>query len=369
MKMYMLACCAILTAASCNRAESVKEETAQFELRGDTILIPEGSPLKARIRTYTVEDKPYRLQLLTAGVVKAIPNNYAEIAPPFSGRVVKSYMSLGETVSPGAPLFSISSPDFFAAQKAWFQAKQLWQQAVTAQQRQRDLMQHGVGAGRDLEEATTNVAVQLKEMENAAAALKVFNINPQQQVLGEPLIIRSPIHGEVIENKLVNGQFLKADGGSVAIVAQLSQVWIAGQVKEKDLRFINEGDEVKMEVPAMPDTVLKGKVFHVSRIVNEDTRAVDVLMICDNPAHCLKPGMYANVKFMDPPVSVITVPAKALLQESNSGYVFVQTGANTYVRRKVETGDTDSSTIIIKSGLKPGEKIIGEGAFYLSAAK
>ncbi|SJZ74739.1 membrane fusion protein, cobalt-zinc-cadmium efflux system [Chitinophaga eiseniae] len=368
MKRFTAACGAVLIAASCHHPEKEKEMVT-WESRGDTVIVPANAPVSARLHLLAVAEKPYQLQLLSAGIVKVIPNNYAEIAAPFAGRVLKSYVRLGEKVMAGAPLFAISSPDFYAAQKAWFQANQLCQQAVVAQRRQQDLHLHGVGAARDLEEANTNLAVQRQELENAAAALKVFNVNPQQQVLGEPLIVRAPIAGEVISNKLVNGQFLKGEDGPVAVVAQLSQVWIAGQVKEKDLRFIHEGDVVQMQVAALPDTLFAGNVFHVGRTIDENTRAADVLILCPNPALRLKPGMYASVSFKDALEKVITVPARAVLQDNDYSYVLLEVHAGTYVRRKVITGETAGQQIVVRSGLQPGDKIIGDGAFYLSAVK
>lgn len=368
MKRFTAACGAVLIAASCHHPEKEKA-TVTWESRGDMVVVPVNTPLSSRLRLLTVAEKPYQLQLLAAGIVKAIPNNYAEVAAPFAGRVVKAYVHLGEKVNAGAPLFAISSPDFYAAQKAWFQANQLCQQAVLAQRRQQDLHQHGVGAARDLEEANTSLAVQRQELENAAAALKVFNVNPQQQVLGEPLIVRAPIAGEVISNKLVNGQFLKAEDGPVAVVAQLSQVWIAGQVKEKDLRFMHEGDAVQMQVAALPDTLFTGNIFHVGRTIDENTRAADVLVLCNNPAHRLKPGMYASVSFKDAPEKVIMVPARAVLQDNDDSYVLLEVRPGTYVRRKVITGETTAQQVVVRSGLQAGDKIIGDGAFYLSAVK
>ncbi len=52
-------------------------------------------------------------------------------------------------------------------------------------------------------------------------------------ILGQPLVVRSPISGEIIENNIVTGQYLKDDTEPVAIVADLSEVWIAAQVKKK----------------------------------------------------------------------------------------------------------------------------------------
>lgn len=368
MKMFTAACCAVLIAASCHHPDK-EQETALFENRGDTVLVPAASPLTAKIRLHTVAETPYQLQLLTAGIVKAIPANYAAIAPPFAGRVIKTYVRLGDKVRAGDALFAISSPDYFAAQKTFFQASQLRQQALTAQRRQQDLQQHAVGAMRDLEEANTNLAIQQQEYENAAAALKVFSAHPQQQALGAPLIVRAPIAGEVIDDKMVTGQYLTAEDGPVAVVAQLSQVWIAGQVKEKDLRFMKEGDAVSMEITALPDTAFTGKVFHISRVIDENTRAAEVLMLCNNPGYHLKPGMYASVHFLHSAEKIIAVPAKAVMQENDHSYVWAAIAPGAYVRRRVVTGDADGPQLIIRSGLQPGDNIIGDGAFYFSAVK
>ena len=52
-------------------------------------------------------------------------------------------------------------------------------------------------------------------------------------ILGQPLVVRSPISGEIIENNIVTGQYLKDDTEPVAIVADLSEVWIAASSKRK----------------------------------------------------------------------------------------------------------------------------------------
>ena len=366
--MLTAACCAVLITASCHHPEH-EQETALFEYHGDTLLVPLTSPLTAKISLHTVAEQPYQLQLLTAGIVKAIPANYAAVAPPFAGRVVTTYARLGDRVRAGDPLFAISSPDFFAAQKSFFQARQLRQQALTVQRRQQDLEQHAVGAMRDLEEANTNLALQQQEYENAAAALRVFNARAEQLALGAPLVVTAPIAGEVITDKVVTGQYLTAGDGPVSVIAQLSEVWIAGQVKEKDLRFIHENDGVSVEVNALPDTTFSGKVFHISRTIDESTRAAEVLMLCANPGYHLKPGMYASVNFLHPAGNIITIPAKAVMQENDHSYVWAAIAPGRYIRRRVVAGETNGQQLTIRSGLQPGDKIIGEGAFYFSAAK
>ncbi|MBB5646048.1 efflux RND transporter periplasmic adaptor subunit [Pedobacter cryoconitis] len=354
--------------ASCKQ-QIAKEPAANYTMKGDVITVPDNSVLKGKLKIIDVDTESYSMKMMTAGTVKAIPTQFAEIAPPFQGRVTKSYLKLGLKTTPETPLFEISSPDFIAAQKVFFQEKSQMQQAERTLKRQKDLMANGVGVMKDLEEAQTAYDVEKKEYENAVMGIKIFKANPEKLSLGQALVVHAPIVGEVIENKVVLGQFIKDDAASVATVANLSKVWIVGQVKEKDIRYIHEKDECEIEVAAFPGKKIKGKVYHVNEIVDEDTRSVQVLIECNNSDHTLKPGMYVSVNFIDAPASVIMIPLKAILQMNEANFVFVVNPDGKYIKRKVETGGTDGDRVVIKSGLAKGERIVSEGGFYLLEAK
>jgi cobalt-zinc-cadmium efflux system membrane fusion protein len=112
----------MLLMAACHQHEAAKK-TSNYTLSGDTILVTPNSKLAGKLKNEVVKEQSYRLQLLTAGTVKAIPTQYAEIAPPFSGRIIKSYLKLGMRTTPETPLFEVSSPDFISAQKDLFSGK------------------------------------------------------------------------------------------------------------------------------------------------------------------------------------------------------------------------------------------------------
>lgn len=73
--------------SACNNKSS-NDEAKNYQVQGDTILLTDNSNIKTHIKTITVAEEAFRLELISAGTVKAIPNNYAEIAPPFAGRVL-----------------------------------------------------------------------------------------------------------------------------------------------------------------------------------------------------------------------------------------------------------------------------------------
>ena len=85
-------------------------------------------------------------------------------------------------------------------------------------------------------------------MKNALAALKVFQIEPDQLVLGQPMIVRSPISGEIVKNNIVIGQFMKDDADPVAVVADLNEVWVAANVKEKDMSLLSSLKKVEISL-------------------------------------------------------------------------------------------------------------------------
>jgi cobalt-zinc-cadmium efflux system membrane fusion protein len=356
----------IITA--CNDKKTAIEKD-NYSVQNNIIIVPETSKIASKLKLETVKSEPYQLELITAGTVKSIPNFYAEIAPPFSGRVTKVYLKLGMKTQAGTPLFEMVSPDFIDAQKNFFQAKSACQVAKLSLKRQQDLKSNGVGSQKDLEEAETNFEVNEKEYQNAIASLKTFGVNVNKLVFGQPLIISSPIAGEIITNDVVMGQYIKADDLPKAKVADLKKVWVAGQIKEKDIRLIHKLNGAEIQIASYPDKKITAKIYHVDEMVDEATRSVQVLIECLNKDHTLKPGMYVTVKFIDTPENTLFVPAKAVLQFNDKSFVLVQIAKGKYTRRYVETGISNNGKIAILSGLKSNETIISEGAFYLLEAK
>ena len=355
---------------SCH-SKIVEQEVTQFSVRNDTIIVTPNSDLVNKLKFETLKSGSFRLQITTAGTVKAIPTQYAEIAPPFSGRVIKSYIKLGMKTTPETPLFEITSPDFISAQKNFFQEKSQLQQSEKTLKRQEDLIANGVGTQKDLEEAQTANEVEKKEYENAVIGIKIFKADPDNLSLGQALIVRSPITGEVIDNKVVVGQFINDNAATVATVAELSQVWVTGKVKEKDIRFIHENDDCTIEIVAFPDEKISGKVYHINKMVDEETRSVDVYIVADNSNGNMKKGMYANIQFNEAPVSAILIPTKSVFLMNENSFVFAQISPNHFVRKKIITDGTDPVTgkVVIKSGLSVGNKIITEGGYFLMQVK
>ena len=353
-----------LLLASCkNNAPS--DNTANIIYDGNTVIVPEQSVVNSRIKLQTVEQKSFSTEFNTTGTVKAINGQMAEIAPLFDGRVAQSFVKLGQKVSAGTPLFELHSAEFSETVKNYFQSLQTKKMKESNLQRQKDLVKNGVGVVRDMEEAETDYEVALKDYESAVANLKTLNINPDKITMGQALKVVSPIDGEVVQTNMVIGQYVKSDAEPLAIVAELSKVWVVAQVKEKNIGSIFKDDRVEVMTDANPEQVIVGYVSHISELLDEETRSVQVMIVCDNKDRRLKPGMFAGVHFINSPKESIIVPSTAVLQNEENSYVFVQKEKGTYIKRIVKSVTANQHETLITEGLGVGETIISEGGIYL----
>ena len=349
---------------SCNNKSPQDSPVTVTQLM-DTIQILPGSAISKKIVTCKTVPEQYQKKIVTSAIVRAIPNNYAEIASPFSGRITRSFVCLGQKIAAGDPVFEISSPTFFEAGKNYYQSKQEMELAEKNLKRQQDLFNNGVGIQKDLEETEVSFELAKRDFENSIASLRVYQVDPEELVLGHPLIVRSPINGEIVENKIVIGQYLKEDAEPVAIVAELSSVWVIGQLKEKDIASVHNSDEVEINLTGMPGQPIQGKVFHIGEMLDEATRSVQVYVTCENENRIMKPGMFVTTQFSENADPTILVPSTAIYQMENSCYIFISLGNNRYIKKDVLVGGTDEGRVIIKSGLTPGDVIVIEGGMFL----
>lgn len=353
-----------LLLASCKN-NTPSDNAVEVNYQGDTVFVSEKSVINSKIKFQTVELKNFSAEFNTTGAVQAISGQMAEIAPLFDGRITKSFVKLGQKVNAGTPLFEMYSADFSETVKDYFQSLQTKKMKELNFQRQKDLVKNGVGIAKELEEAETDYEVALKDYENAVTNLRMLNINPNEISMGQALKVVSPIAGEVVQTNLVIGQYVKSDAEPLAIVAELSKVWVVAQVKEKNIGSIYADDRVEIRTDANPDKIVVGTISHISELLDEETRSVQVLIECENKDRKLKPGMFANVHFINSPKESIVIPSTALLQNEDKSYVFVQNSKGKFIKRPVEAVTANQHNIVITSGLEAGEVIVSEGGIYL----
>ena len=354
---------------------------------GDTITIRENTPIWDQIIIQKALLQDFSAEFRTVGTVRPVAGQLAEITPPFAGRIIQTFVSLGQKVGAGSPVFEMSSSEFYEAVKVFFAAQSANEVAKRNFDRQKELAANGVTSQRDLEEAQSMATISLQEFEQAMANLRIFNIDlvetgraPSQSnitisdnetgrapslQMGQPLQVVSPIAGEVVKCNITIGSYVKEDAESLVVVADLSKVWVAALVKEKYFGAIKQGDRVEVFTDAHPNKIIWGTIFHIGEMLDEETRSLEVIVECNNTDRELKLGMFCETHFLSSPTKAIILPATAIMQEQDNDYVCVEIEKGKFVRRMVETETISKNRVRIISGVNEGESVVFEGSIYL----
>jgi cobalt-zinc-cadmium efflux system membrane fusion protein len=355
--------------SACGGSSSNRQELASLHVDGDVVTVADASPIAERLEVARAESSLYRKHFVANAMVRAIPSRYAEVVSPFAGRVVRSYVQLGQSVQAGAPLYEIISATYADACRAYKDAAHELEQARKALNRAKDLQANRVGSLKDVEEAQLTFTLKQQAEEEAKSALQVFHVNASEVTLSGTLIVRAPIAGKVVVNNLTIGQYVKEDSEALVTLADLSKVWVVASVKERDIPLLDKLQQVDITLTSASDCRISGRICYVGEILDEQTRSVEVFIECDNVAGRMKPNMYASVHLIDCDTEVIALPTTAVLQQEQSCFVFKVVGKGQYRRVPVDAVATDDNRFLIERGIEAGDSVVVRGGFYLLDAK
>lgn len=288
-----------------------------------------------------------------------------------TGRIIDLYVTLGESVEAGAPLARISSPELTQAQLAYLRASSRTVLAQKAAERARHLLSADVIAIAEVERRESELEVSRAELEAAQDHLRLLGVDNSalKDLVNKGHIlpsvaIQASKSGVVIGRHVIIGQVVQP-ADQLFQVADLSAVWVVGDVPEQIARNVRVGQHVKIHVPALGDVNFDGLIIFVADTVNPLTRTVMVRTMVENPKRKLKPDMLATMHITDNPHKSMVVPETAVVREANRDYVFLAQGNNRFQRIPVELGHEVADMRPVLKGLAAEQPIVVDGAFHL----
>ncbi len=332
---------------------------------GGSVRIPNGSPLRRSLQIATVEAYPIERRIAVPGVVEIDQAKLVKIVPPVCGRILQLHKRLGDAVDSGDALFTLDSADIAQAYSDAAKAQAALRLAKRNLERQKELADAEISARKELEQAESDYSQAASEAERAKVRLSVLG-TALGDGNGRQTTQRSPISGRVIELNAAPGGYWNDTNAPIMAVADLSTVWVAASVQEKDLSAVFVGQTTQIAVDAYDGESVSGMVRYVGEILDPDTRTVKVRIAIDNEAGRLRAGMFAKVIFSGPVHTASMVPATALVQRGFSTRVFVERSSWQFEPRIVHTGTLSGDHVEIASGLEAGERIVIKDGVLLS---
>ena len=186
---------------------------------------------------------------------------------------------------------------------------------------------------------------------------------------GNSFVLRAPITGVVAEVFAALGAAYD-EGAPLFRIVRTDEVELQVQVPASEAPLGAAVDEIALEIPGRPDPFpVKFDHMHYAGIIDPKTRSLPVQFDVDNRGGQLLIGQTLTaILYTGSRQRMTTVPKDAVLMEAGRPYVFVQTGGESFARRYIEIATRDGDLIGVRSGVKPGERVVTRGAYDVQLA-
>jgi RND family efflux transporter MFP subunit len=173
--------------------------------------------------------------------------------------------------------------------------------------------------------------------------------------------VRSPISG-IVNQKFMDRGEVTGPGTPILEVVDVSRVKVSTGIPERYLNDVTKGSKVRITFDVLPGEEFEGTVSFVSPTISEANRTFEIEVVISNPDGKLKPEMSANIQ-----VTKLNIPDAVVLQQDmivdygEEKFVFVLDETNRARKRVLTLGGRNGNSVLIESGLSPGDKLIIEG--------
>lgn len=317
--------------------------------------------------------------LRTTGTVQSNAYKETPVLPLAGGSVREVNVLLGDHVERGQKLGTLFSTELAEAQTAYLSMQAEIEKHHKHFHRATELVELGALSREEYED--TAAAYKTEQAKLAAARQRLLWLGTSAKQIDELrapdqmnalLIISAPSAGTVL-NRNVNPGEVVTMGKELFRLADLTTVWVIGQVYEQDLAAVRVGTPAAITAPAYPQRPFTGRVAYIDPRVEAQTRTAQVRIELSNPGQLLKLGMFVDLSFGGrPPVATaqaaVSVPRAAVQLIGAKQVVFVETAqTGVFAQREVQAGPETNDVIPIYAGLRAGERVVTEGSFLLRA--
>lgn len=332
----------------------------------DIVLLDSAQRAAAGVTLGIVSPLPPDTISLT-GTVTFDAARVSHVGPRTQGRIRRVHVDIGSRVTAGDTLALLDSPELGAAQSRWIRARVARDVAARNFDRAERLFRDGIVSERRRLEIEAELRDREAELTSALQALTALGAEPDSTGSGL-FVLRAPLDGEVVEKHATVGEIVGPEN-TLFEVGELAWLWLLLDLYETDLSRVRAGAAARVLADAYPDTPFAARAQLVSSVVDTVSRTIKVRVEIANPAHLLKPGMFARAGLAVPaPEGAIGIPHAAAQSIEGRNVVFVPEGPGRFRVRPVVLGAPRAGGWLeVKQGLTATDSIVVAGSFTLKA--
>lgn len=301
-------------------------------------------------------------------------SNLVEVRAQVSGQLLSVAFVDGSFVKKGDLLFKIDPRPYEAA------VTQAEAAVITAKTRI-DLTKSDVDRAQGLLK-TGNITDQLAQQRQQAYGEAQANLKSAEAQVATAKLnlewtdVRSPIDGRIGRKMVTEGNLIAAGATSTVLttIVGVQPIYFYFDVDEQSyLRYIGfvqsgamkpeaGGAPVKIALPNSPDFTIDGRIDFADNQLDQSTGTLRLRATVPNENRFLTPGVFGRIQIQaSPEYDALLVPDEAILADQTRKIVMVVGADNKVAPKVVEPGQLNGGFRIIKSGLKPDDKVIVNG--------
>jgi Cu(I)/Ag(I) efflux system membrane fusion protein/cobalt-zinc-cadmium efflux system membrane fusion protein len=307
------------------------------------------------VTTAVAEIKDVNDQLQVPGNVDIDEERIAYVQTRFPGWIQSVFANATwQYVRKGQRLFTIYSPALVSTEQEYLLAKNNQQAFASGM--------HGTAAQESgwLVQAAEE---RLRQFDVPQAEITAF---VQSGKVQREIAVASPASGYITERNALPNAYVQPDT-KLYTIADLSTVWVYANVFQTDVGRVRPGDPAEVTVDSYPGRTFHGRIEQILPDVDSTTRTVRVRLVFRNPGLALKPGMYVSVNIDIPLGRQLVIPASGVLQAGEREIAFIDHGEGNLEPRVIQTGPQIDASVVVLSGLKPGDRVVSSANFLVDS--
>lgn len=315
----------------------------------------------------TVELLDFRPSLRVAAQVIADERRAVSLAPKVEGWIKRLGVSVvGQPVRAGQVLFEIYSPELQQRQRDYIDL-------LT----RRDALLAARGGGMGVAVGNTPPDLMLASVARerfrsrtrlAAADVPKAVLNDLEKVrrVHDVVAVLAEHDGVVTEIGVRQGAYV-TPAQTVVSYADLSDPWAELSINPELLTLIRRGDEVELRSTVDAMAKASARIDTSLAVIDPVSRTARIRVPLPGAGSSFPPGTLLDAQIHLSARKALTLPPDAVIRTGHGDFVIIAEAANHFRQAAVHLGAESGERIEVLDGLLPGQQVVTNGQFLLSA--
>jgi RND family efflux transporter MFP subunit len=323
---------------------------------GSTVFVSPARQQLIGVRTAMVEHRALDTTIRTVGTLAYDETRVTQLNTKVAGWIERVFVDyVGKPVRRGEPLFSVYSPDLVATQNEYLLALKARDQFASSQVVE-------TRASSESLLAATRQRLKLWDITDAQVAELERTRQPSRS-----LTVYAPFTGIVLERNAFAGQYITPEMAAFKL-ADLSTLWVIGQVFEYELGQIAVGQDADIAFPyGEYGRAVKGRIGFIYPDIDPQTRRARIRVEFSNTGGTFKPGTYVTVSITTRGGHVLAVPKEAVIDTGAKQVAIVAHPNGYFEPREIKVGQPTDEFYPVLSGLAAGDQIVTSAQFLVDS--